>query len=176
MRLLLPSKKGRTINAAFTRTSTKRESESCGAFTAILISRIQLKKTAGTIRAEWSDDYPYQVGPDGHFAGDTDRQKLTAISPSSEFVAVGTTDDSVSLLTFPSLETAAPTISLESELVDLDWGGAQGEWVSTACKVLDAILTLALRYNNKIAPTVPSLDKRWQDSAGPEANHLSTEH
>ena len=139
MRLLLPSKKGRTINAAFTLTPTSRKPEFCGAFTAILIRRIQLKKTAGTIRAKWSDDYPYQVGPYRHVAGDTDRQKLTAISPSAEFVAVGTTDDSVSLLTFPSLETAAPTISLESELVDLDWGGAQGEWVSIASMILDAI-------------------------------------
>jgi len=57
-------------------------------------------------------------------------QKLTAISPSSDFVAVGTTDDRVALLSFPGLSTVAPPISLESELVDLAWGGEKGEWVS----------------------------------------------
>jgi hypothetical protein len=56
-------------------------------------------------------------------------QKLTAISPGADLIAVGTTDDQVSVLTFPSLTSAATTISLESELVDLDWGGRDGEWV-----------------------------------------------
>ena len=60
-----------------------------------------------------------------------DGQKLTAISPTSKLVAVGTTDDKVSILNLPNLEEAASTISLESELVDLHWGGKDGEWVSS---------------------------------------------
>ncbi|ORY34349.1 quinon protein alcohol dehydrogenase-like superfamily [Naematelia encephala] len=66
------------------------------------------QRTAGTIRTEWSDDYPYQ--------------KLTVLSPSRTLVAVGTTDNRVSLLGVPELEEAVPTFGLDSELVDLDWG------------------------------------------------------
>jgi prolactin regulatory element-binding protein len=60
------------------------------------------------------------------------QQKFTALSPSS-LLAVGTTGNKVSLLFFPSLEQAVPNISLDAELVDLDWGGVDGEWVSTNC-------------------------------------------
>ncbi|WWD22371.1 hypothetical protein CI109_106862 [Kwoniella shandongensis] len=69
-----------------------------------------------TIDAAWSDDYPYQ--------------KLTSLSPSSSFIVVGTTDDKVSLLHFPSLEIAIPPFSTDAELVDLDWGGPDGEWLA----------------------------------------------
>lgn len=93
------------------------------------MGRIQLKKAAGTIQAKWSDDYPYQVRRASLDRSVAHWQKLTAISPLSDLVAVGTTDDEVSLLTFPLLATAATTISLDSELVDLDWGGEKGEWV-----------------------------------------------
>lgn len=61
----------------------------------------------------------------------TDRkiQKFTVLSPSSKLLAVGSTDDRVSILHFPSLEPAVPAFSTDSELVDLDWGGPEGEWV-----------------------------------------------
>lgn len=62
-------------------------------------------------------------------------QKLTAISPSSDLVAVGTTDDQVAILSFPGLSSVAPAISLESELVDVAWGGEKGEWVRSVSLV-----------------------------------------
>ncbi|KAK1926221.1 quinon protein alcohol dehydrogenase-like superfamily [Papiliotrema laurentii] len=80
--------------------------------------KFELKQSKGTIKAEWSDDYPYQ--------------KLTAISPDSRLVAVGTTDNQVSVLSFPSLEVATSTINVDSELVDLDWGGSSGQWLAVA--------------------------------------------
>ncbi|OCF38627.1 prolactin regulatory element-binding protein [Kwoniella heveanensis CBS 569] len=84
---------------------------------------VELVKGQKTITAEWSDDYPYQ--------------KLTALSPSADLLAVGTTDDKVSLLHYPSLETAIPTFSTDSELVDLDWGGPNGSWLAvTTAKTL----------------------------------------
>ncbi|WVQ93840.1 hypothetical protein IAU59_000918 [Kwoniella sp. CBS 9459] len=84
---------------------------------------VELVRGQKTINAEWSDDYPYQ--------------KLTALSPSADLLAIGTTDDKVSLLRFPSLETAVPTFSTDSELVDLDWGGSNGAWLAvTTAKAL----------------------------------------
>lgn len=35
----------------------------------------------------------------------------------------------MSILHFPSLEPVVPAFSTDSELVDLDWGGPEGEWV-----------------------------------------------
>lgn len=58
-------------------------------------------------------------------------QKLTSLSPGNEFLAVGTTDNRVAILRYPSLEAAVPMIELQSELVDLDWGGEDGKWVSS---------------------------------------------
>lgn len=57
----------------------------------------------------------------------TRSQKLTALSPSNH-LAVGSTDNKVSLLSFPSLEQASAPMTLDSELVDLDWGNG-GQWV-----------------------------------------------
>lgn len=56
-------------------------------------------------------------------------QKFTSISPSSEYLAVGTTDDKVSLLRLSSLDVAVGSFEVEGELVDLDWGGVDGELV-----------------------------------------------
>ncbi|KAK8845425.1 hypothetical protein IAR55_006138 [Kwoniella newhampshirensis] len=86
--------------------------------------KIDYVKGQKTIDAAWSDDYPYQ--------------KLTSLSPNSSFVAVGTTDDKVSLLHFPSLEVAIPPFATDAELVDLDWGGPKGEWyaVTTTTSLL----------------------------------------
>lgn len=81
-------------------------------------NRIELVRGRKTIEADWSDDYPYQ--------------KFTALSPSSKLLAVGSTDDRVSILHFPSLEPAVPAFSTDSELVDLDWGGPGGEWLTVA--------------------------------------------
>ncbi|WVR03459.1 hypothetical protein IAU60_000450 [Kwoniella sp. DSM 27419] len=76
-----------------------------------------------TITAGWSDDYPYQ--------------KLTELSPAADLVAIGTTDDKVSLLRYPSLEAAVPAFPTDDELVDLDWGGADGTWLAvTTTKAL----------------------------------------
>jgi predicted NUDIX family NTP pyrophosphohydrolase len=47
-----------------------------------------------------------------------------------DLVAIGTTDNRVSILRHPSLEAVVPVIELKSELVDLDWGGKEGKWVS----------------------------------------------
>ncbi|WWC58074.1 uncharacterized protein I303_100609 [Kwoniella dejecticola CBS 10117] len=66
-----------------------------------------------TIQAEWSDDYPYQ--------------KFTSLSPSSKLLAIGTTDDKVTLLSYPSLDIVVPTFGVDDELVDLDWGGENGD-------------------------------------------------
>ncbi|WVQ91407.1 hypothetical protein IAS59_005205 [Cryptococcus gattii] len=79
---------------------------------------IELVRGRKTIEADWSDDYPYQ--------------KFTVLSPSSKLLAVGSTDDRVSILHFPSLEPAVPAFSTDSELVDLDWGGPEGEWLTVS--------------------------------------------
>ncbi|OXC81751.1 prolactin regulatory element-binding protein [Cryptococcus neoformans var. grubii Br795] len=81
-------------------------------------NKIELVGGQKTIGADWSDDYPYQ--------------KFTVLSPSSKLLAVGSTDDRVSILHFPSLEPVVPAFSTDSELVDLDWGGPEGEWLSVA--------------------------------------------
>ncbi|RXK39100.1 prolactin regulatory element-binding protein [Tremella mesenterica] len=78
--------------------------------------KLEYVKAAGTIDAIWSDDYPYQ--------------KLTAFSTKLSLVAVGTTDNQVSILRSPSLEVVAPTFALDGELVDLDWGGEGEEWLA----------------------------------------------
>jgi prolactin regulatory element-binding protein len=83
-----------------------------------------------TIEAGWSDDYPYQVSSARSHMNVADEQKLTALAPSMDLVAVGTTDNRVAILRHPSLEPVAPAIELKSELVDLDWGGQDGNWVS----------------------------------------------
>ncbi|WRT63668.1 uncharacterized protein IL334_000591 [Kwoniella shivajii] len=84
---------------------------------------VDFVKSQKTIDAEWSDDYPYQ--------------KLTSLSPSSTLLAIGTTDDKVTLLHYPSLEVCIPTFLTDSELVDLDWGGANGDWLGiTTTKAL----------------------------------------
>jgi hypothetical protein len=59
-----------------------------------------------------------------------DIQKLTALAPSMDLVAIGTTDNRVAILRLLSLEPVVPVIELDSELVDLDWGGKEGRWVS----------------------------------------------
>ncbi|WWC66884.1 uncharacterized protein I206_100791 [Kwoniella pini CBS 10737] len=73
---------------------------------------VEFVKGQKTIQAEWSDDYPYQ--------------KLTSLSPSNKFLAIGTTDDKVTLLNYPSLDIIIPTFGVDDELVDLDWGGEDG--------------------------------------------------
>lgn len=55
---------------------------------------------------------------------------MTALAPAMDLVAIGTTDNRVSILHHPSLEAVVPVIELKSELVDLDWGGKEGRWVS----------------------------------------------
>lgn len=45
-------------------------------------------------------------------------------------MAVGTTDNRVAVLHYPSLEPAVPVLQHKSEVVDLDWGGEDGRWVS----------------------------------------------
>ena len=47
-----------------------------------------------------------------------------------DLIAIGTTDNRVSILRYPSLEAVVPVIELNSELVDLNWGGKEGRWVS----------------------------------------------
>ncbi|KAI9635934.1 WD40-repeat-containing domain protein [Dioszegia hungarica] len=76
---------------------------------------LAFSKGKQTISAAWSDDYPYQ--------------KHTSLSPNAKYLAVGSTDDSVSVLTFPALETVK-IVKLEAEVVDLDWGGEGGAWLA----------------------------------------------
>ena len=56
-------------------------------------------------------------------------QKHTALAPDAKYLAVGSTDNSVAVLRYPSLEEVE-TIKLDTEVVDLDWGGEGGSWVS----------------------------------------------
>ncbi|WVW81734.1 hypothetical protein I302_103730 [Kwoniella bestiolae CBS 10118] len=85
--------------------------------------KVDFVKGQKTIQAEWSDDYPYQ--------------KLTTLSPSSKILAIGTTDDRVTLLHYPSLDIALPSFQTDSELADLDWGGEDGEWlIATTTKAI----------------------------------------
>lgn len=66
-------------------------------------------------------------------------KKHTALSPDAQYLAVGSTDNSVAILRFPSLEEIE-SIKLDSEVVDLDWGGEGGSWVSccTCCDIITA--------------------------------------
>ena len=57
-------------------------------------------------------------------------QKITVISPDTSLVAIGTTENRVTIFRHPFLDDAVYAISLDSELVDLAWEGANGEWVS----------------------------------------------
>ncbi|ORX34646.1 WD40-repeat-containing domain protein [Kockovaella imperatae] len=90
-----------------------------------------------TIEAEWSDDYPYQ--------------KITCLSPSFEFVAVGTTTNSgtegqVAILRFPELEPVH-VLRPDGELVDVDWGGADGDWL--AITTTSALLLYRVKEGEK---------------------------
>ena len=82
---------------------------------ASLTSSVTLQKTTGSIEAKWSDDYPYQ--------------KLTSISPAGKAVAIGTTDDVVSVYSYPELQ-AGHSMQMENEVVDVHWGGEDGRTVS----------------------------------------------
>lgn len=80
-----------------------------------LTSRITSQKSAGSIDAKWSDDYPYQ--------------KLTSISPAGTAIAIGTTDNVVSVYSYPGLQ-GGQKLEMEHELVDIHWGGDEGNTVS----------------------------------------------
>jgi prolactin regulatory element-binding protein len=80
-----------------------------------LINSIALQKSTGSIDAKWSDDYPYQ--------------KLTSISPAGTAIAIGTTDNVVSVYAYPDL-TGGQSLKMEHEVVDLHWGGDEGRTVS----------------------------------------------
>lgn len=88
-------------------------------------------------------------------------QKLTSVSPNGKLLALGTTDDVVNILHLPSLESAGPSISLDAELVDLDWGG-EGEWLSVATTI--AIQLYKIEQGEKLVADLkqtlfpPSLD------------------
>ncbi|CAD6573257.1 MAG: hypothetical protein TREMPRED_000761, partial [Tremellales sp. Tagirdzhanova-0007] len=103
-----------------------------------------------TIEAAWSDDYPYQ--------------KLTAISPSSSLVAVGTTENKVSLLHLPSLQSALPALSVDAELVDINWGGKDGAWLAitttTMLRLYHVTADDQIKVKVKLKQTIypPSLD------------------
>ncbi|GFZ50719.1 hypothetical protein JCM24511_08477 [Saitozyma sp. JCM 24511] len=116
--------------------------------------KIAFVKGQQTIDAAWSEEFPYQ--------------KLTALSPSNH-LAVGSTDNKVSLLSFPSLEQASAPMTLDSELVDLDWGNG-GQWlaITTVSSLLlyrvtategeksDSTSSLKLELRQTIYP--PSID------------------
>ncbi|KAK4688290.1 prolactin regulatory element-binding protein, partial [Tremellales sp. Uapishka_1] len=79
--------------------------------------KLALVRGQNTIHASWSDDYPWQ--------------KFTTLSPSGSLLAVGSTDNRIAILRFPSLEPVWPSFqSGDGELVDLDWGGEGGEWLA----------------------------------------------
>jgi hypothetical protein len=95
-----------------------------------LSDRVEFVNGQKTITASWSDDYPYQVRLSHPNRARANDQKLTALAPAMDLIAIGTTDNRVSILRYPSLESVAPVIELKSELVDLHWGGKEGKWVS----------------------------------------------
>lgn len=75
-------------------------------------TEISLQKSTGSIDTAWSDDYPYQ--------------KHTAISPSGTAIVAGTTDDVVSVYSYPDLQ-GGQNLKMEHEVVDLHWGGEDGK-------------------------------------------------
>lgn len=79
---------------------------------------------------------------------------------SSSFVATGTTDNQVAILTFPALEVVVPPFGVEGgDLVDLDWGGPQGTWLSIATQTKLSIYAFAGGKLNLVqAITVPNID------------------
>lgn len=73
-------------------------------------------------------------------------QKLTALSGDSAYVAVGSTDNRVSILRFPSLEIIVPSFAVEGgDIVDLSWGGPDGLWLAVTTAARAEIYTLADR-------------------------------
>ncbi|WVQ76361.1 hypothetical protein IAR50_006026 [Cryptococcus sp. DSM 104548] len=106
---------------------------------------IELFKKQKTIEAAWSDDFPYQ--------------KLSAIAPSGKLLAVGSTDDKVAILKFPSLEPVT-CLSTDAELVDLDWGGPDGNWLSVTTSSALALyhLSSSLTLTPKQTIFPPTLD------------------
>jgi prolactin regulatory element-binding protein len=96
-----------------------------------LSDRVEFVNGQKTITASWSDDYPYQACLEYADTSSANGQKLTALAPAMDLIAIGTTDNRVSILRYPSLEAVVPVIELKSELVDLNWGGKEGKWVSS---------------------------------------------
>lgn len=88
---------------------------------------------------------------------------------------MGTTDNVVSLLTFPSLETVSSPISLTSELVDLAWGGRKGEWVSLDVRVVELTRT-AIHCHDQLFAPLPRNSHREGRQAGPQADDISTQY
>ncbi|ODN97087.1 hypothetical protein I350_08067 [Cryptococcus amylolentus CBS 6273] len=107
--------------------------------------KIELVKGQKTIDAAWSDDFPYQ--------------KLSVISPSGKLLAVGSTDNKVAILQFPTLEPVT-ALSTDAELTDLDWGGPDGNWLAVTTLYALALYhlspSLALTLKQTIFP--PTLD------------------
>ena len=98
-------------------------------------------------------------------------QKLTAISPSSSLVAVGTTDNRVSLLHLSSLEPATETLKVDDELVDIDWGGPTGELVRLPLILYDSLMVLAGCHDHQFPHPLPRQD--WRESfSRAEADNL----
>ena len=117
-------------------------------------------KGQSTVDAAWSDDYPYQVRKSSASSLsqliDVYLQKFTALSPSSSLLAVGTTDNKVSILHFPSLELAVPTFKVDAELVDLDWGGPGGKWVREQDLLVDLRSCAHHQFSSPSRPQLPS--------------------
>lgn len=98
-----------------------------------LIARFDFVKGKQTIKADWSDDYPYQVSLETHKIMSINTfQKLTAFNPAGTLLAVGTTDETVTVLTFPALdrlfEVNVGKGDTVGELVDVSFSG-DGQWV-----------------------------------------------
>ncbi|GMK54004.1 hypothetical protein CspeluHIS016_0105900 [Cutaneotrichosporon spelunceum] len=116
------------INASQTEIESGKN-EQCRIF-SYADNRLAFVRSQNTISAKWSDDYPYQ--------------KLTALSipptegASASFIATGTTDNRVTILSFPSLDIVVPSFDVDGgDLVDLAWGGPLGQWlvVTTASQL-----------------------------------------
>lgn len=113
-----PFSKAKTLSVVCFHTALKSVYELCSTDL-----RLALIRSQQTIFAEWTDDYPYQ--------------KLTALSSEpgkqSRYVAVGTTDNKVAILTFPGLAPIGLPVQVEGgDLVDVQWGGPDGSWLAVA--------------------------------------------
>jgi prolactin regulatory element-binding protein len=91
-----------------------------------------------------------------------------------DLIAIGTTDNRVSILRYPSLEAVVPVIELKSELVDLNWGGKEGKWVGYFYHKLGMSWPIAGGHGHRLTLSIWAI--RGEIGCTSDTNDLSTQY